>query len=72
MLIALLLLLLLVGEVVYSFNEIHHINAKYKIEDKADAAKRLMDILNIVISPTVALFGAATGYYYGSRTRSRD
>ena len=38
--------------------------------DKADSPiiENLKSVLTLVLSPTVALFGAATGFYYGTKT----
>jgi hypothetical protein len=38
-------------------------------DDKA--IERVKDLLTLVLSPTVALFGAATGFYYGAKSESR-
>ena len=33
--------------------------------------ENLKSILTLVLSPTVALFGAATGFYYGTRSETK-
>jgi hypothetical protein len=67
-LVAILLFLLLAGEVAYGFFEIRGIvSGPLPKEEKQETARLVMDILNVVIPPTVALFGAATGFYYGTR-----
>lgn len=68
-LIAILLFALLAAEVIYGFCEIRAISheAGAVVADKQAMTKMVMDLLNVVIPPTVALFGAATGFYYGTR-----
>jgi hypothetical protein len=56
--LALVLLGTLAGTVVFSF---------VVILWKPDRSKDVHDLLGIVFSPLVALVGAATGYYFGSR-----
>src|SRR4051812_36497310 len=67
-LVALALLLLLAGEVFYGLYQIQSIAGTSLAKDEKVAdARIIMDLLNVVIPPTVALFGAATGFYYGTR-----
>jgi len=36
------------------------------------AIENLKSILTLVLSPTVALFGAATGFYYGTKSEPKQ
>ena len=35
------------------------------------AIEHFKDVLTMVLSPTIALFGAATGFYYGTKSDGR-
>lgn len=70
---AVLLFLLLSFEVGVQFSQLHSISkSNLNKEDQQASAKIVMDLLNVVIPPTVALFGAATGFYYGARSARGD
>jgi len=36
------------------------------------AVENLKSILTLVLSPTVALFGAVTGFYYGTKSETKN
>lgn len=38
----------------------------------ADRIENLKSVLTLVLSPTVALFGAATGFYYGTKSETKS
>jgi hypothetical protein len=62
--VALGLLLLLLIEIVLGT----YLVWKFATSDKPDNAKILTDWLTSVITGTMALLGAATGFYYGNRS----
>jgi hypothetical protein len=66
--VAICLFFLFAEEIIYGFHTIRSVNSgSMPVEQKQIAAKMLMDLMNIVVPATVALFGAATGFYYGTR-----
>jgi hypothetical protein len=63
-LLAMVLTALLIAEVGWAFYIILY--PPLTSDEKIMGAVK--DILTIVLSPTVALVGAATGFYYGTKT----
>jgi len=66
-LLAILLFILLALEIFCALYIM--LDAALAKDDKA--LERVKDLLTLVLSPTVALFGAATGFYYGAKSESR-
>lgn len=68
--VAIALFALFATEIIWGFHAIRSITSgSAPIADQETHVRMVMDLLNIVVPPTVALFGAATGFYYGSRGR---
>jgi len=60
-LLAFCLFVLLAGEVAFAFWGL------LKVIADPNQIQALKDVVTMVLSPTVALVGAATGFYYGTR-----
>ncbi len=72
-LVALALFGLLAVEVGCGISATHEIAStkEFNADDRTSRVKIIMDFFNTVISPTVALLGAATGFYYGTKSDSK-
>lgn len=64
------LLVLLAAIVVVAFVALFSINYYAHAGDATAeaAAKRLMDLMNVVFGPVVTLFSSVVGFYFGART----
>ncbi len=64
------LLVLLAAIVIVAFTDLFLINASAPASATiaTEAAKRLMDLMNVVFGPVVTLFSSVVGFYFGART----